>query len=116
MFAPSFFEQLEDRLNLAVYDTNEELRMALKLQGLGSKLGLLKHNLELDAEKLSTEIDAADTERVTVMAQASESVAAHRKDLAEVKAFVAEVKEATNGAPADPASPTPVPGPYPSYP
>lgn len=27
-FAPSFFEHLEDRLNLAVYDTNQELRMS----------------------------------------------------------------------------------------
>lgn len=28
-FAPSFFEHLEDRLNLAVYDTNAEYRMSI---------------------------------------------------------------------------------------
>jgi hypothetical protein len=81
--------------------------MALKLQGLGSKLGLLKHNLEADAEKLSAEIDAADAERVTVMSQASDAVAAHRKDLADVKTFVAEVKQATNGAPTSDSLPVP---------
>lgn len=34
MFPPSFFEHLEDRLNLAVYDTNEEYRMNIRLRDL----------------------------------------------------------------------------------
>lgn len=34
MFPPSFFDHLEDRLNLAVYDTNEEYRMNIRLRDL----------------------------------------------------------------------------------
>lgn len=54
MFPPSFFDQLEDRLNLAVYDTNEEFRM--------QKLFDTK---KISREELQVEIDAGDKEAGT---------------------------------------------------
>ena len=73
--------------------------MPVKLQGIASKMKLLQHNVELDAEKLSSEIDAAEARRQTVMPKASAAVASTQKDLGEVEEFIASVEAVANGAP-----------------
>lgn len=79
---------------------NTRLTVGIKLQGIGSKLKLLQHNVELDASKLSDAIDAADAKRTEVMPKANAAVATTQKDLAGVEEFIAEIEAATNGAPA----------------
>lgn len=70
------------------------------LRGLGSKLAQFKHDVEYDAAKLSGEIESAATETKATFAGASGVLDGHRKELEDVKAFVAEVAQATNGGPA----------------
>lgn len=73
--------------------------MPVKLQGIASKMKLLQHNVEIDAEKLSGEIDAADARRQTVMPKASAAVASTQAQLGEVQEFVDSIEAVTNGAP-----------------
>lgn len=54
MFPPSFFEQLEDRLNLAVFDTNAEFRMQKSFD-----------TLKISKDELQKQIDAGDKEAGT---------------------------------------------------
>lgn len=84
------------------------------LQGLGKKMAMFKHNAELDAAKLSEEIDAASTETTETFAAAHGAIASHRKDLEDVKSIVAEVASATNGGP--PLDPPKAPEPPPADP
>lgn len=88
----------------------DEMGISPTLRGLGSKLAKFKHDVELDAEKLSIDIDAAATETTATFTGAAKVLDGHRKDLEDVKAFVAEVAQATNGGPpldtpAPPAAP-----------
>jgi hypothetical protein len=73
--------------------------MPVKLQGIASKMKLLQHNVELDAEKLSGEIDAAEARRQTVMPKASAAVASTQQSLGDVEEFITSIEAATNGAP-----------------
>jgi len=87
------------------------------LRGLGSKLAKFKHDVELDAEQLSGEIDAAANETKATFSGAANVLAGHRKDLEDVKVFVAEVAQATNGGPAlDPPTTVSAPPPAPVAP
>lgn len=95
--------------------------MSLKLQGIASKLAMLQHNIDADAEKLDAAIDAADAKRQAVMPKAVATIAARSAQLADVETFIASVGQVTNGAPAEastaaPETPVPAVGPYPSYP
>lgn len=74
--------------------------MPVKLQGIASKMKLLQHNVETDAEKLSAEIDAAEARRQAVMPKASAAVASTQAQLGEVDEFIASVEAVTNGGPA----------------
>lgn len=87
------------------------------LKGLGSKLAKFKHDVEYDAAQLSNEIDAASSETKTTFATANDVLAQHRKDLEDVKAFVADVAAVTNGGPPlNPPSPAPTPAAAPVVP
>src|ERR1700730_14249265 len=112
-FPPSFFDHLEDRLNLAVYDTNQEYRMrafmdantapakaaedpptkarSMKLQGLAAKMALLRHNLEAEADKLGSRVDGAATKSTETFAKSHKFLDATDKDLADVENFIAEL-------------------------
>ena len=124
-----FLYRFEDELNRARYEINEEYHMAISptLQGLGKKFAQFKHDVEFEAAKLSTEVDAARAETMDTFTGATGVLAAHREELKDVKAFVAEVAQATNGGPPldQPAAPVapvadqvefPQPGPPVSYP
>lgn len=78
------------------------------LQGLGKKFAQFKHDVEFEAAKLSTEVDAARIETMDTFTGATGVLAAHREELRDVKAFVAEVAQATNGGPALDAPEAPV--------
>jgi hypothetical protein len=73
--------------------------MPVKLQGIASKMKLLQHNVELDAEKLSGEIDAAEARRQAVMPKASAAVASTQSQLGEVEEFIDSIEAVTNGGP-----------------
>lgn len=84
--------------------------MALKLQGIASKMALLQHNVDADADKLGAAIDAADAKRQVVMPKAVAAVSATTSQLADVESFVASIEQLTNGAPGDePIGPTIIP-------
>jgi hypothetical protein len=74
--------------------------MPVKLQGIASKMKMLQHNVEIDAEKLSGEIEAADAMRQVVMPKASAAIASTQSQLGEVKEFIESIEAVTNGAPA----------------
>lgn len=74
--------------------------MPVKLQGIASKMKLLQHNVEIDAEKLSNEIDAAEARRQAVMPKASATVAATQAQLGDVEEFISSIEAVTNGGPA----------------
>lgn len=97
-----------DDIRDAVFDINQDFYMSLKLQGLAQKMALLKHNLELDADKLSSGIDAADAKRVATIAKSTAFVEGAKRDLAEVEQFISSLDVTTNGAPPL-DKPTPLP-------
>jgi hypothetical protein len=70
-----------------------------KFQGLASKMALLRHNLDLDAEKLSAGIDEADAKRVVTVTKSTEFLASAHQDLEDVHASIAALDVATNGPP-----------------
>jgi hypothetical protein len=152
-FPPSFYDRLEDWLNLAVYDINADYRMGrsadlsallgfpvnvtfdehyqhiaytdqtiivgaratddeikakfaeitkakpMKLQGLASKMALLRHSLELEAEKLGNRVDGAASKSTEAFAKSHAFLDNTDKDLAEVESFIAELNTATNDPP-----------------
>jgi hypothetical protein len=82
-----------------IRQTTEKPKMPIKLQGIASKMKLLQHNVELDAEKLSGEIDAAEARRQAVMPKASAAVASTQQSLGDVEEFINSVEAVTNGGP-----------------
>lgn len=121
MFPREFFYQLEDTISRAAYDINERYLMrafidantphisveaepptkarSMNLQGLASKMALLRHNLEAEAEKLGNRVDGAATKSTETFAKSHKFLDATDKDLADVESFIAELDAATNGAP-----------------
>ncbi len=69
-----------------------------KLQGVRQAMALLRHNLEADAEALSSVIVETDAERTAVFAAAHDEIASTRKEIADVKEFLADIK-GSNGSP-----------------
>jgi hypothetical protein len=70
-----------------------------KFQGLASKMALLNHNLDLDEEKLSAEIDEVDAKRVETVAKSFEHLASTRQNLGDTRATIAALDAATNAPP-----------------
>lgn len=95
-------DAFEDHLALAVYDINQEYQqMAISptLKGLGKKIAQFKHDVEFEAEKISNDVDSARVETMETFAGVGTVLSDHKKDLEDVKSFVAEVAQATNGGP-----------------
>lgn len=53
MLSPSFFDHLEDRLNLAVYDINQEYQMSIT----GFEPGAIQAKLDAAIEKIAAQIE-----------------------------------------------------------
>jgi hypothetical protein len=120
-FPPSFWDHLEDRLNLAVYDTNQEYRMSVesliqslddpppfeapapepkmssKLQGLAAKIARFKHDAEFEAEKLDSKIEGAAARIPGVFSGAHGFVDGLTKQVDDVDSLMSEIQKATNG-------------------
>jgi hypothetical protein len=122
---PSFFDHLEDRLNLAVYDTNQEYRrvsvesliqslddppafetpatetpkpqMSTKLQGLAAKIALFKHTAEFEAEKLDSKIEGAAARLPVTFSGAHTFVDGLTKQVDDVDSLMTEIQKTTNG-------------------
>lgn len=77
----------------------EKPKMPSPLQGVGQKLGLLKHNAEQHATKLSSRVDALSTRLDSAAAKSMQGLDAQEKDIADVEAFAADL-ENSNGGPA----------------
>lgn len=90
-----FLFSLERQLDIAV----EEIKM-LKTQGLAQKLALLKHNMELQADKLGSRVDAVADKSTQTFARSHEFLDGAESDVAEVEKFIADLGAVTNGGPA----------------
>ena len=86
--------------NPFVPTANTTVKMTSPLQGLGQKLSKLKHDSELDAQKLSDRIDAVAARKDAALSKTHGALDGQEKDIADVEGFVAEIEKATNGGPA----------------
>ena len=77
----------------------EKPKMVSKLQSVAARLGQLKHDSEFDADKLLTRVDSAFVRKDAAFAKSHQFLDGHEKDLADVEGFIAEIEQATNGAP-----------------
>jgi hypothetical protein len=133
MFAPSFFEHLEDRLNLAVYDTNQEYRMADSpiISRLKDKLGKAAGVAQRVATGIETEADSLIAQEDAFRAKTTNAFAPHKAILTEASTELKAIEDAlnlmSNGGPAldplhDAGSTVPASNvgpdgkPYPTYP
>ena len=76
----------------------EEPVMVPKFAGLSQALGLMRHELEAQAESLMADIDATRADAKGAFGQAKAKVAEAKAAVADVKAFVADM-EGSNGGP-----------------
>ena len=93
--------------------SNDEIRAALQnpfvptknttvtmakspLAGLGTKLGLAKHNAELDATKISAKVDELETRRQAATPKVLAGLEAQGADIAELETFVSDMEKASN--------------------
>ena len=125
-FAPSFFEHLEDRLNLAVYDTNQELRMSsTAISRLKDKLGKAAGVAQRVATTIEAEADSLIAQEGAMQMKTTEAFAPHKAILAEATSELKAIEDAlnlmSNGGPAlDPldesaaSAPSSAPPPLPS--
>ena len=112
MFPPSFFDHLADRLELAVYDTNQELReglMGLKLQGLAAKMAKLEHDAEFEAAKLDAKVEGLSAKMPDVFSGAHGAVDGLASTITDVEASFKAIQSVTNGGPALTEPPAPPP-------
>jgi hypothetical protein len=110
-FPPSFFDHLEDRLNLAVYDTNRDYRMSVQSMTLSiadlpaspfveKPMPTIAEQLKAARAKLAEARQGA-VQAVAESADASNVVLGEvNKVLKEASDLRAEVAELTNGGPA----------------
>ncbi len=109
-FPPSFFDHFQDRLELAVYDTNQEYRMGLKLQGLAAKVAKLDHDAEFEAAKLDAKVEGLSAKLPDVFSGAHGSVDKLANTIGDVENSFKALQSVSNGAPVDAAPPaTPQP-------
>lgn len=73
--------------------------MVSKLQSVASRLGQLKHDCEHDADKLLTRVDGTFARKDAAFAKSHRFLDSQERDLADVEGFIAEIEQATNGAP-----------------
>lgn len=72
--------------------------MTAKLRGVRASLDKLRHNVDLDADKLATRIETADAKRVAVFDASHGAVANVERDLKEVEDLLTDLGT-SNGAP-----------------
>lgn len=105
---------VEDKqIEIAPAASNQEIRTALQnpfvptrntkltmgkspLQGLGQKLGLAKHNAELDAAKISAKVDELETRRQAAVPKVMDGLESQGQDIAELETFVTDLEKAGN--------------------
>jgi ABC-type transporter Mla subunit MlaD len=105
LFPPSFFDQLEDRLNLAVYDTNQDYRMDIP-GVLSTSIGhtkrflhLADRTVEVPLTATADEIRAALQDTTTMSITGAANLAGTIKDrINAAKAKVAQVSANTDSA------------------
>jgi len=84
--------------NPTVPTANTKVKMAKSpLQGLGQKLGLAKHNAELDAKAISSKVDELEARRQAATPKVLAGLEAQGQDIGELETFVADLEKATNG-------------------
>lgn len=114
---PSFFDHFEDRLNLAVYDINAQVRsdhanrqlravlnelesgMGLKLQGLAAKYAKLEHIAELEAEKLDARVEEVTARVPGVFSGAHATVDSMDRNIGDIATAFTAIESVTNGGP-----------------
>lgn len=122
MFPPSFFDHLEDRLNLAVHDTNQEYRMSVQ-----HVTGLADIVRQTRVALASASVAAGDmqTTATSVMTKVNQVQALTTELKAAEAELTAAIGQLSNGGPpletTTPSSATvqtslPPVGPNPSYP
>jgi len=76
---------------------NTTVKMAKSpLQGLGQKLGLAKHNAELDAQQISAKVDELEARRAAATPKVMAGLEAQGQDIGELEAFVSDLEKASN--------------------
>jgi hypothetical protein len=75
---------------------NTRITMASPLQGVGQKLGLLKHSAEANAKKIADKVEALSTRMDAAVAKTTQALDAQEKDVVDIETFVADVEKATN--------------------
>jgi hypothetical protein len=75
---------------------NTRITMASPLQGVGQKLGLLKHSAEANAKKIADKVDALSARMDVAVAKSTQHLDAQEKDIVDVETFVADIEKATN--------------------
>jgi hypothetical protein len=94
LFPPSFFDQLEDRLNLAVYDTNQDYRMDIP-GVLSTSIGHTKRFLHLADRTVEVPLTAtADEIRAALQdGKTPSKMPTIAEQVAAIKAKTAKVRE-----------------------
>jgi hypothetical protein len=82
--------------NPFVRTENTRVTMASPFQGVGQKLGLLKHNAEANAKKIADKVEALSTRMEVAVAKSTQHLDAQEKDIVDVENFVADIEKATN--------------------
>lgn len=83
--------------NPTIPTANTKIQMAKSpLQGLGQKLGLLAHNAQLDAKKISAKVDDLEARRQAATPKVLAGLDAQGQDIGELETFVADLEKATN--------------------
>lgn len=130
-FSPERFKQRSGQLFWAIIDLRDETEivkrygvryytngtdMGLKLQGIAAKVAKLEHDAEFEASKLDAKIEEVAARMPGVFSGAHGSVDKLAQNVGDIEGAFSAIQSVSNGAPADPAEPTSIPGPYPTYP
>lgn len=109
-FPLSFFEQLEDRLSLAVYDINQDLRdmsiTGFQPGAIQAKLDEIKRQAAARRSVAMAKLDAANAKVATVDVEIEKIAAQIEKEADDA---LQEFATHTNGGPALEDKPTPLP-------
>lgn len=116
MFPPSFFEQLEDRLNLAVYDVKQEYLMATPIDRLKDKLARASGVGGRVAAKIEAKADALLAREDELHAKTEQAFAGHEAIADHASTELDAIEDALNqlsngGPPLEEPAPTATPLP-----
>lgn len=75
--------------------------MTAKLRGVRASLDKLRHNVDMDADKLATRIESADAKRVAVFDASHGAVANVERDLKEVEDLISDLGSSNGGPTSD---------------